>query len=205
MPLRGSSRRRKLPLTTCRLSLKCCDRSSYTTMNHPAPMADPPREEPTGTGAMLEASRREKLKTIQALGFDPWGTASTATSPSPPSAPARTKSSSSRPATAKSGKPPEQHGPTGPRRRPDRAPAQGRQAGLPRQSRTGPAGSRCSIGKKQVGETELGPGRVLRPGRHRRRRRRAEAHEDRRADDLRRAAPLPVASRSKRRRPSTRA
>jgi lysyl-tRNA synthetase class 2 len=36
-------------------------------------MADATRQEPTGTGAMLEASRREKLKTIAALGFDPWG------------------------------------------------------------------------------------------------------------------------------------
>jgi len=30
-------------------------------------------EEPGGSGEMLEASRREKLKKIQALGLDPWG------------------------------------------------------------------------------------------------------------------------------------
>ena len=29
--------------------------------------------EPSGTGAVLEASRREKLRKIESLGFDPWG------------------------------------------------------------------------------------------------------------------------------------
>ena len=32
-----------------------------------------PKEEPTGTGVVLEASRREKLRKIEELGFDPWG------------------------------------------------------------------------------------------------------------------------------------
>ena len=31
------------------------------------------KEEPTGTGVVLEASRREKLRKIEELGFDPWG------------------------------------------------------------------------------------------------------------------------------------
>ena len=31
------------------------------------------KEEPTGTGIVLEASRREKLRKIEELGFDPWG------------------------------------------------------------------------------------------------------------------------------------
>jgi len=31
------------------------------------------KEEPTGTGAVLETSRREKLRKIEELGFDPWG------------------------------------------------------------------------------------------------------------------------------------
>ena len=31
------------------------------------------KEEPTGTGVTLEASRREKLRKIEELGFDPWG------------------------------------------------------------------------------------------------------------------------------------
>ena len=31
------------------------------------------KEEPTGTGIVLEAARREKLRRIEELGFDPWG------------------------------------------------------------------------------------------------------------------------------------
>ena len=31
------------------------------------------KEEPTGSGIVLEASRREKLRKIEELGFDPWG------------------------------------------------------------------------------------------------------------------------------------
>ncbi|MDR1963270.1 MAG: lysine--tRNA ligase, partial [Planctomycetaceae bacterium] len=31
------------------------------------------KEEPTGTGVVLEAARREKLRKIEELGFDPWG------------------------------------------------------------------------------------------------------------------------------------
>ncbi len=36
-------------------------------------MTKPRGQEPTGSGEMLEASRREKLRKIQALGLDPWG------------------------------------------------------------------------------------------------------------------------------------
>ncbi|MDR1140835.1 MAG: hypothetical protein LBL62_04015, partial [Planctomycetaceae bacterium] len=31
------------------------------------------KEEQTGTGVVLEAARREKLRKIEELGFDPWG------------------------------------------------------------------------------------------------------------------------------------
>ncbi|MBN2022738.1 MAG: lysine--tRNA ligase [Pirellulales bacterium] len=36
-------------------------------------MTNPPNEEPLGGGAMLEASRREKLQRLIELGVDPWG------------------------------------------------------------------------------------------------------------------------------------
>jgi lysyl-tRNA synthetase class 2 len=121
-------------------------------MNHPAPMADPPREEPTGTGAMLEASRREKLKTIQALGFDPWGTRFDGHQPIA-AIRARENEIVIEPAgDCQVGKPPEQHGPHV--RAAGRIMLQ-RKAGklvfLTIQDWTGRV--QILIGKKQVGET----------------------------------------------------
>ena len=78
----------------------------------------------------------------------------------------------------------------GPRGRPDRAAARDGQAALrryPRLDRADSAVRRPEAGRRR----ELGAGRVLRPGRPDRRRRRAAPHEDGRADDLRREAALP--------------
>jgi len=46
--------------------------------NHPQdpsnnPETQPSPDEPLVGGAALEAARREKLRKIQAMGFDPWG------------------------------------------------------------------------------------------------------------------------------------
>ncbi len=74
-------------------------------------MAEPIREETAGSGAMLEASRREKLAKIQALGLDPWGGRFDGHLPIA-SIRARENEIVIQPAgDCQVGKPPEQHGP----------------------------------------------------------------------------------------------
>ena len=112
-------------------------------------MSDPESNEPQHGAAALEAARRVKLRKIQELGIDPWGHRfddHTAIG----KIRARENEIVAEPA-AEPGKPPKLHGPTGPRGRPHRAPATGRQAGLPRYARLDRT-IQVAIGKKQVGE-----------------------------------------------------
>ena len=75
-------------------------------------MASKASDGPTGSGAMLEASRREKLKRIQQLGLDPWGGRFDGHSPIAQIR-AREKEIEIVPAAdCQVGKPPEQRGPS---------------------------------------------------------------------------------------------
>ncbi len=148
----------------------------------------PPDESPSSPG-MHEASRREKLRKIQELGLDPWGSRLDGQMPIAEIR-AREAEIVVEPIPAGSQqREPTQHGP------------QVRAAGrivLQREKgklifvdiRDWTGQIQLFIGQKPGRRRELGPGRMLRPGRPRRRRRRAQAHQDRRADDLRREAAL---------------